>query len=55
MKIRTVEAQMFHASRLTGMTMLRAIFCNFAKPPNNDEAENVGLSLFLRWRLEGKW
>jgi len=46
---------MFHAGRLTDVTMLTVTFCNFAKPPNNGEAENVGLSLFfLRWKLEGK-
>jgi len=55
MKISPVGAQTFHASRMTCLTMLTVTFCNFAKPPNNGEAENVGLALCLRWRLEGKW
>jgi hypothetical protein len=46
MKISPVGAQMFHASRLTDVTMLSITFLNFAKLPNNGEAENVGLSFF---------
>ena len=38
----------FHASRLTDVTMLTVTFCNFAKLPNNGEAENVGLFLFFK-------
>jgi len=36
MKIRQVEAYLFHADRRTDITKLKATFHNFSNPPKND-------------------
>ena len=36
------------------VAMLTVTFCKFTKPPNNGEAENVGLSLFFFFEVEAR-
>jgi hypothetical protein len=36
MKIRPVEAQLFHADRRTDMMRLLMVVCNFANAPKNE-------------------
>jgi hypothetical protein len=41
MKLRPLEAELFHADKETYMTKLIVVFCNFAKAPNKNGAKSV--------------